>query len=51
MCIKKFGAQEAFGKPETEEQVLDRFQNAYQLEVEKHGEVFSTSMGTNLALE
>jgi hypothetical protein len=48
-CIKKFGAQEAFGKPETQEQVLESVRASYQLGVEKNGEVSSLMQGSHLA--
>jgi hypothetical protein len=51
ICIQKFGAQEAFGKPETDEQVLERHRNAHQMTVEKQGEVTSLIQGANLATE
>jgi hypothetical protein len=52
-CIKKFGAQEVFGKPETQEQILGRFRVTYQLTVKEYGEVSANSIiyGSNLALE
>jgi hypothetical protein len=51
-CIKKFGAQEAFGRPETQEQVLDRLRTAYQMSVERNGEEVSCLVeGGNLARE
>lgn len=34
-CIEKFGAQDAFGEVETDEQVLEKQRNAYQLALEK----------------
>ena len=49
--IEKFGPQEAFGKPETQEQVLERLRNAYQMAIEKEGEVSCLMEGANLALE
>jgi hypothetical protein len=49
ICIQKFGAQEAFGKSETKEQVLERFRTSYQLEIEKYGEVSSLATGLGLA--
>jgi hypothetical protein len=50
-CIKKFGAQVAFGKPETQEQVLERFRTSYQMSVEKSGEVSCLILGAQLAVE
>jgi hypothetical protein len=49
ICIPKFGAHEAFGKPETKEQVLERCRVTYQMSVEKRGEVSSLTQGSNLA--
>jgi hypothetical protein len=34
-CIDRFVAREAFGSPETQEQLLQKHQNAYKIAVEK----------------
>jgi hypothetical protein len=50
-CIQKFAAQEAFGEPETAEQVLQRHRNAFRIAVEMSRDVLSLTMGSNLAIE
>jgi hypothetical protein len=49
ICIRKFGAQEAFGRPESKEQVLERQQTAYQLLVENRGDVEALNVGFQAA--
>jgi hypothetical protein len=51
ICIQTFGAQEAFGKPESQEQTLERIRFSYQNDVKKLGEVLYLTMGSNLATE
>jgi hypothetical protein len=53
MCIDKFGAQEAFGKPQTQEQVLELQRISYQVAVSQKGEAspVSLTLGSNLATE
>jgi hypothetical protein len=50
-CIRKFGAQEAFGTPETKEQVIERCRASYDMSVEQSGDVLSLTLGSNLATE
>jgi hypothetical protein len=50
ICIQKVGAQEAFGKPETHEQLPERCRISYQMSVEQSGEVSSLILGSNLAI-
>lgn len=50
-CVERFGAQEAFGKPETQAQVLERCRASYRMSIEKHGEVASLTNGADLAME
>jgi hypothetical protein len=51
MYIKKFGSQEAFGGPETQEQVLERYRTYYEMSAEKRGEVSSLTLGSNSSIQ
>jgi hypothetical protein len=48
-CIERFGAQEAFGEPQTKEQLLHMQRNAYHARLEKYGEYLTLTNGTELA--
>lgn len=49
-CIEKFGAQEAFGRPETNEEFLERQRNVYRVMLDAGGEIQYINQGSDLAI-